>query len=412
MATKKKRAFKSKIAIGIVFLIAVIYTSYHLLNFVFYQDLHTVATGVIEHNKTVGGRGYVFRDEIIMSSKNGGIVDYKIDNGSKIADSQPLADVYEEGGKEHRSMIRSFDEYIALLEKSEVGAEPLDIIKLEAEADNMYKNLVRLLNEGEAGELSVGIEQMIVALNKINILSNGQANITKTLNGMRDIRNNMFKGDYITESAPVSGYFYYYPDGYEDRFKSSNLSEMTAEKFYSLEKSLLAGESKLGKNVYGKMANDSRWHLVIELSQHDAANLSLESQYGVTFPENNNTKLDMKLVQKIPSDSKSTQICVFYCSKLPENFELSRTQDVKIDVISVKGISVPRSAITIENGVRGVYVLKGSVVHFRCIDIVYEDSDYCLVSTNGKDNGRYYALGTNEMIITNGNNLFDGRVLE
>ena len=412
MANKKRKAFKSKLAIGLVFLLAVVYTAYHLLNFVFYQDIHTVATGVVEHSKTIGGRGYVFRDEIVLSSENGGIVDYKVDNGSKISVSQQLADVYKDGGNEHRSIIRKFDEYIALLEKSEIGAEPLDIIKLEEDANNIYKNLVKLLNDGNSGELAVGIEQMIVVLNKINVLTSGNASISQTLSEMRDVRDKMFAGKYITEESQTSGYFYYYPDGYEDRFNSSNLTDLTAEKFYSLEQSLTQGNAKLDKNAYGKIAVNSGWHLVMEISTTNSSKLTVGGKYGLTFPENNNTKFEMQLEQKIPSEGKSTEICVFYCNRLPNNFELSRTQDVQLDIFTVKGISIPRSAIASENGIRGVYVLKGSVVHFRCIDIVYEDSDYCLAEISGKDQGGYYALGTNEMIITNGKNLFDGRILE
>ena len=37
--------------------------------------------------------------------------------------------------------------------------------------------------------------------------------------------------------------------------------------------------------------------------------------------------------------------------------------------------------------------------------------DYCLVAENGEDDENYAYLGTNELIITNGKNLFDGRIL-
>ena len=79
---------------------------------------------------------------------------------------------------------------------------------------------------------------------------------------------------------------------------------------------------------------------------------------------------------------------------------------------TVSGIYVPRSALAKEDGFTGVYVLRGSVVHFRCAKIVYEGYDYCLVAENSPEEGGFYALGTNELIITNGKNLFDGRILD
>ena len=119
----------------------------------------------------------------------------------------------------------------------------------------------------------------------------------------------------------------------------------------------------------------------------------------------------MTLQRRIEVDSKDESILIFECNRLPENFSLQRCQSATIELSSVDGIYVPLSAMAKENGVRGVYVLRGSVVHFRKVDIIYNGSDYCLVAENGEDDENYAYLGTNELIITNGKNLFDGRIL-
>ena len=51
-------------------------------------------------------------------------------------------------------------------------------------------------------------------------------------------------------------------------------------------------------------------------------------------------------------------------------------------------------------------------MHFRRIDIIYQGDDYFLVAERDDKDGDYYYLGSNELIITEGNNLFDGRILD
>jgi hypothetical protein len=84
----------------------------------------------------------------------------------------------------------------------------------------------------------------------------------------------------------------------------------------------------------------------------------------------------------------------------------------QIERSSHSGIYVPREALARFDGMRGVYVLRGNVATFRLVEIVYEGSDYVLVAERDDKEGKYYYLGSNEMIITNGKNLFDGRIVE
>ena len=77
----------------------------------------------------------------------------------------------------------------------------------------------------------------------------------------------------------------------------------------------------------------------------------------------------------------------------------------------VSGIYVPRDVVERVDGFRGVYVLRGSVVYFRRIEIVYEGSDYYLVKDGITDEDTPY-LQVNDLIILNGKNMFDGRVLD
>ena len=53
MTNKKSVTFKSKLAIGLVFVMAVIYTFYHVSNLIFSQNIITIASGISTHSETV-----------------------------------------------------------------------------------------------------------------------------------------------------------------------------------------------------------------------------------------------------------------------------------------------------------------------------------------------------------------------
>ncbi len=412
MAKKKKRAFTSKFAMVVVFLIAVIYTFYHVFSLFSTDDLSTIVSGVTTESESIGGRGYIFRDEILLTSDNKGAVDYLVKDGEKVANGSTLADVYSEGGRSSRIQLRAVTRQIELLENSRVGAEPLDMTVLREEVNDTYYNLVSLINSGQAGELPSQIDSIMINLNKIKVMTNGEAAIELALEQYYSIRDKLLKGNSITEYASQSGYFYYYPDGYEEFFSTSALETIDQEYFYGLENYLLSNSAGVAQNVYGKLAPDSGWYLAVALPNEEAEALVEGDKYSVLFPDNNGTRLEMTLDRKVDAPAKKEVICIFYCNRLPNNFSLERAHNVQIDTFSVSGIYVPRSALTKVDGIRGVYVLRGSIVRFRTVEIVYQGYDYVLVSPEETTQGEYYSLGTNEFIITNGNNLFDGRILE
>lgn len=412
MTKKRSSAFLSKLAMGMIFVIAAVYAVYHLVSLFTGDDIKTIASGVTTHSVTVGGSGYVFRDETLLVSDNKGAVEYLTADGGRVSEEQNIANVYSGNDTTVRETVLALDRQIELLEKSSGGAEPLDLGTLRSQANDTYYKLAGLLAKNETGELSSQIEDMMITLNRISVMTDGDEKVLNTLDELKETRASLFKGDYEPAYAPYSGYFYYTPDGYEADFSMSAADELTEDSFYELVTSLEDEDREIDGKVIGKIAKNSFWRLVLPLDAEDAEMLSAGQSCMLSFPENNATELPVTLEKKVDADEHGQVLCVFYCNRLPDNFSLDRCQSVEVELLSATGIYVPRSALTRVDGMRGVYVLRGSVVHFRCVEVIYDGSDFCLVAENGEDKGEYYALGTNELIITEGKNLFDGRILE
>ena len=134
--------------------------------------------------------------------------------------------------------------------------------------------------------------------------------------------------------------------------------------------------------------------------------------YNFDFVENGNNTVPMTLVSVIDDDVEGGKILVFSSSRLPEGFVFGRTQSVSAVVSDISGIYVPASAVHRAGGAYYVFILRGSVVCYRRIDVIYEGSDYFLSAEVPEDDGGADYLGTNELLIISGSNLFDGRILD
>lgn len=406
--------FKQRVALGIVCVLIVTYALYHLVG-LFGEELSTYAAGVTTETTVLNYNGYLFRDETVLTSDYGGAVDYRVTDGTKVGPKESLATVYEHGNANTREQIRRIDEQLSILESSTAEAlEGLDMGQLKQSVGDTYATLIKMLAEGETGGLSYRARNMLIGLNQMNGLSEGDkaAGLT-TMAELRALRQRILDeaGSSVVYGAQRSGYFYSQVDGYESIFTMEAARTLTADSFYELV-SKKAQTEYGGKTPWGKLCPSSEWMLVLPVSIDEQNYFEVGQTYEGIFEENGQTTIPLTLERVVEVVEQGTALLVFHGDRLPENFEFSRTQSVRLEVDSVSGIYVPKNIVERENGFRGVYVLRGSVVHFRYVEIVYEGSDYYLVEEGVEDDGERTYLKVNDMIILNGKNLFDGRVMD
>lgn len=410
---KLKSGFKEKIALGLICILIFSYTFYHLFS-LFGEDIETYAAGVTTENTVLNYNGYIFRDETVLSSNFGGVVDYKVADGTKVNKGQPLAVVYNNGNANQKEYLMRLDEQISVLEKCTGDAlNNVDISAQKQDNSDTYDAIIKMLSAGETGGLSYQAEKLLVGMNTLDgIATDGDSVAAQTLQGLYETKNEMFSGGgaNMTYYAQGSGYFYSRSDGCEDRFTVSAADELTSESFYELVE--YAQERESARRSFGKISDSTEWKIVIPVKLSEKKYFEVGKTYTGLFTENNQTEIPMILERTVDASEKKETLLVFYCDRLPNNFSFDRCQSVSMTVNTASGIYVPKSVVVREDGVRGVYVLRGSVVHFRYIDIVYEGIDYYLVRENMENDGDKKYLQVNDMVILNGQNMFDGMVLD
>lgn len=404
-----KKLWKNRFAVGLVCLLVAVYTLYHLIG-LFDAELSTFAAGVTTEHTTLSYDGYFFRDETVLTAKDVGLADYAVSDGTKVSRGQTLATVYS-GGADLRGRLARIDSEIELLEKSMNGlAGSTDPSKVKASVNDSYGTLIKMLASGESGGLSSEVEKLLTGLNQMDTLWNGEeASAAKTLEKLREERKELISscGTGTSYAAKQSGYFYSSPDGFENSFTSAAIETLTGDRFFDLIEATPASTA----NAYGKISYTSEWYLVLPVRAGDQKYFEDGDVYDILFEENGKTSIPMTFEKSVEDSERGMWLIVFSCDRLPEDFELLRRQSVQITVDSTSGIYVPKDCVKKHDGMRGVYILRGSVVHFRQIDILFEGSDYYLVKSGLEGDEEIEYLQVNDLIILNGKQLFDGMVV-
>ncbi len=413
--------FLQRVALGVVCALIFSYTVYHLIG-LFGSELSTFAAGATTETTSLYYNGYVFRDETVLTSGYDGVADYHVKDGTKVTKGQHLATVYEGGTVTRQNELDRIDEQIAVLEKSTgESLKGLDIGEVKASVSETYGMLVNMLASGDTGGLSHRADRLLVYMNQLNELTAGASGEDpdfvsgeQTLAVLRETRTQLLcEGGASQEHlAEKSGYFYRETDGYESRFTMDAARNLSVKSFARLTSEETAASATEQKGAYGKLCTNTEWMLVLSAKLTEKAYFEIDETYLGYFDENNRAEIPLTLVNAVEDESNGRILLVFLADRMPEHFTFSRTQSVRIEVDSVSGIYVPKNVIQRVDGYRGVYILRGNVVYFRYIEIVYEGRDYYLVKQGVESEEKYAYLQVNDLIILNGKNLFDGRVLD
>lgn len=409
---KSKSGFIQRIAVGVVCIVIFSYTVYHIAG-IFGEDISTYAAGVTTESTVLNYNGYIFRDEQVLTSSNTGVVDYRVTDGTKVSTGQNIAVVYSEG-KRKQERISDIDDQIRIIEASLAEiSDNTDIVAVKDQNADTYDAIIKLLAAGETGGLSYQAEKLLIGMNKAaEISGSAEVSIKDTLEELYALREEIFfeSGDGAECSSPKNGYFFSGVDGCEEYFTMSELKSLTVERFEELME--VAQDAEIPDEAYGRLTNNSEWSIVMPISVSDKKHFTAGSTYSALFSENNQTKIPLYLERIVEDEGADKVLLVFSCDRQPENFTFNRCQSVSLTLSTVSGIYVPKSVVVKNDGTKGVYILRGSIVYFRYIEVLYEGSDYYLVAPNVEHTDDRTYLRANDMIILNGRNMFDGRVLD
>jgi hypothetical protein len=179
-----------------------------------------------------------------------------------------------------------------------------------------------------------------------------------------------------------------------------------------------------GAGVIGKTVYDPKWYLAIPTDADTCLDFTEKRAYKVSFSDNDNITLDMTL-EKAVTDEAGNAYLLFSSFDLSAIQGFSRAQSIKILTSSISGFRIPSESLESAYGEDGVFILIGTEIAFRRVTVIGEGNGYYIVNTYAKDTEEQEKLeetggeiseipylNANDLIITSGNDLYDGKLID
>lgn len=358
----------------------IFYFIYHLFNG-FSAGIQTQIAAAASENDIVSLEGYLMRDETVIRSTLGGVVDYAVADGERVGKGALLAEVYaasDDGSVRRRVM--AIDEELAVLEASAIGEGVVisDTSATDEQIDDLLYTIRDNLIDGRYDYARRETDGLLVQLNKRRIITGQVQNYNgriAALTAERAALTARLAGGAQQIRSGASGYFFYGTDGYETVF-AADPDKLTLDAFDAMRRAEpAAADSAVGKLVEGHV-----WYLAVPIEKAELDPFSEGGRYRVSFPYNYDAALTLTLERVLTEIDREDALLVFSAGSMPEGFSYLRMQNVEITTRSHVGLRVPAEAVRIYEGHTGVYIMRGGMIEFRRIKILQERDGDCIVA--------------------------------
>ena len=386
-----------------------LYIGYHL----FYgltQKTETATATVATVGSALEMDVYIFRDEAPLAISETGSFVPNVADGARVGIGRVVASLYDAFSPDTVSQIAGLEKQLAVLEQiKNSNLSVRDTSAIDGEIYDIVQNIAAASREGDGGNILSLRAALISEWNRRESLTGASSDIDGAIERLRAEKDSLTRSlgpcrRQIT--APRSGYYYAACDGYEGTFTAAAAETMSLSEFRGLTRT----DPDTVENA-GKLASSYTWYAVGVASRETGRTLIEGKVYPITFLYNEEKTLLLTLTRIVEEDGQA--MLVFRGDTLPTDFRLTRSQPVSMVCEEYTGLRIPASALRSQGGVTGVYIRYGSTVYYRAVKIILEEEDWCLVEISPEEDppDGHTWLKQNDIVITKGRGLYDGRVL-
>lgn len=404
-----------RLALTFLLLCLIIYTCYHAL-WNSSGSLLTTPAKTVSEIRLVGGDAWLFRDETLLTVPQAGLVNSVAVSGSKVGKNAILTEVWSDGAEtdrtEKQKRLDQLNHTISILEAG-LLPEGTPLSRAEGYHDRAMETVAQIqlaIRSGDWSRLSRMESDLLTDLNRYGALTGKIEDIESALDAAKAERDGMLDGAKLELINQDSSAYYYdmsQLDGFETVFTEAALNALTAESFEDLKQT----EPTVGNGfAVGKLCYGYSWRVAVEFSTPCEDLFEVDGVYVVRFPENDGMELEM-VCERLMDSANGGTVAVMRSDVTPLEFRYLRMQKAEITVGSLDGIYIPRQSYVSQNGMDGVFVFEESTVRFRRIHVIYEDEGYLIADLQDEEpqNPVPY-LSLNDLMVTSGKKLYDGKV--
>ena len=392
---------------GFVILLAAVFAVHQFISSV-YSPVKTETAVFYSASDGLNITGLIIRSETLVTSSEGGVMHFVLEDGSRVAKDGVIANIYDsESASITLSKIDSVNTKIEDIEEmlSYNDLEAADLDMINAKATQSLNNLIVSGASGNFGNMSELSDELLSALNRRQVAMGETTDFSAQLEQLKAEKNELSaslpaaKG---TVKAAMSGYFVSKADGYETVLTCGNPESITPEFMSSV------SAAELPDGVIGKIVSDYEWYIAAEISINKSLKYKEEDSLTIYTSVKSYPKLPVTVKKINISESSSSAVVVFSCNEMNSELATMRSGPMTVVTKEYDGLRVPSSALRVVDSKRGVYVLTGMQVKFVEVNVLYKDDSYMICEKQTSDES---VLRLYDEVIVKGKNLYDGKIV-
>lgn len=359
--------------------------------------------------ETIDFKGFALRDEKIIDTSASGTVIPLAHDGKRVANGDDIAVVCQNDDQaaaytKLESLKHELERYKNINDPD--GTQELSADKLNTKISDAYDDIMDAVTTGAYDELPDALTAYADKCATKQILTEGSIDLSAKLTSLENeiaalTAQNI---NYSSVKAPKSGYYINTIDGYESALSYKDALSLTSQQ---IESALNAKPAAVSGNSLGKIVESYKWYIVGETESQNSSYFKNGAKITVNFPKEGVNHVTM-LVEKADTQGDKMTV-VLSCSLMDETFANMRTEDMQIVTKSHMGYRVPSNVIRFdEDNNTGIYVLRGKIITFIPVEIIYTEDDFAIISSSSS-NGKSVRLY--DEVIIKGKDLEDGKVI-
>ena len=380
------------------------YFGYHVISSL-YAPLMTATVTPYEAGAGYYASGFVVREEELLYSQYGTTV-LNCAEGAHVAANDTVATGYRsEDAKTRQTRIDELSGQIEQLQYAWSAVSSVyDQAALDADIVGDLAQLSRYLalrDMNSVSDLSPELKGLILRRTGSDSDSGSLQARISTLQAELETLEAQSAGDTSAILAGKAGTFSAAVDGYESVLTPERLMEMTVAEFESVQ------PDETDANAIGRLVTSATWYYACVVPASELSDVEEGDRATLTFARDYYQPVTMR-VERLGENEAGSRLLVLSSDRALQNVTLLRQQSAEIVFTSYAGLRVPKSAVRVENGQTGVYILEGTLAKWKPITILHDTGESYVVTLDTSSTNN---LWPGDELIINAKNLYDGKVV-
>lgn len=370
-----------------------------------YAPLMTATVTPYEAGAGYYASGFVVREEELLYSQYGTTV-LNCAEGAHVAANDTVATGYRsEDAKTRQTRIDELSGQIEQLQYAWSAVSSVyDQAALDADIAGDLAQLSRYLalrDMNSVSDLSPELKGLILRRTGSDSDSGSLQARISTLQAELETLEAQSVGDTSAILAGKAGTFSAAVDGYESVLTPERLMEMTVAEFESVQ------PDETDANAIGRLVTSATWYYACVVPASELSGVEEGDRATLTFARDYYQPVTMR-VARLGGNEAGSRLLVLSSDRALQNVTLLRQQSAEIVFTSYSGLRVPKSAVRVENGQTGVYILEGTLAKWKPITILHDTGESYVVTLDTSSTNN---LWPGDELIINAKNLYDGKVV-